>query len=254
MRLFYDNLIDPSTVTVTASSEDAALPATNVQNALRGRVWRTSDSSSTETITFDLGAAGTASAAIIENHNLTASDTSIQVRGSTDNFSSSNVLVGTFTHDAGTMLVTFTGVGYRYWRITFTKSSSSETRDIGRIFIGPYASTTADPDYNGYSLEKQDLSVTQRTIGGQTYSEARSQYNSIRLSFSDVSQADKDAIQTAFETAGLHTSLWIQVKTSGSALTETEYVKFAREPSFDVSAFDSGYLWDIGRLTFETQI
>jgi len=257
MRLFYDNLIDPSAVTVTVSSEDAALPGSNVQNALRGRVWRTEDSTAAEYITFDLGATGTASAAIIENHTLTAADESagdIVVRGSTDNFSVSDVLVATFSQEAGTMLVTFSAVGYRYWRIAFTKSSSGETRDIGRIFIGPYVSTNADPDYNGYSSEKQDLSVTQRTIGGQTYSEARSQYETIRLSFSDIVQADKDIIETAFESAGLHTAMWFQAMTTGSTLTETKYAKFQREPSFDVSAFDGGYLWDVGRLQFECQI
>lgn len=254
MNLFYDNLIDPSTVSVAATSEDTSLPGTNVQNALRGRVWRTLDSNSTEYITFDLGATGTASAAIIENHNLTASDTLIQLRGSTDNFNLSNVLVATFTHDTGTMMETFSAVGYRYWRVTFTKSSSSETRDIGRIFIGPHVSTTADPDYNGYGKKKEDLSRSQRTLGGQTYSEIRGQYETLTLSFSDIAQADKDVIEACFEAVGMHTPFWVQAMDSGSALTEVDYVKFTREPSFNVSAFDSGYLWDVGRLTFETQI
>ena len=73
------------------------------------------------TITVDCGTPKYADCLGLFNHTLASSGSTIQVRGSTDNFVASDVLVATLVPDNNTAsIVNFTSVAYRYWRITIT--------------------------------------------------------------------------------------------------------------------------------------
>src|SRR4051812_35990008 len=99
MRFFYDNLIDATGVSFVGSSEaSSSLGASNVAHEFKTKVWRTGTSTANESITFDLGSAQAATSVIIFAHTLTSGDSTIQLRGSTDNFSASDVLVATLTY------------------------------------------------------------------------------------------------------------------------------------------------------------
>ena len=190
IRLFYNNLVDASGVVITKSSESSTLPAANVIDDQMTKVWRTGTSTAAEYVSFDLGASTAATAAIIHAHTILVGDSAIIVKGSTDNFSASNVTVATFAWSAGTMLITFNSVAYRYWRIAFTKASSGVTRDIGRIFIGTYTSIDELPDYDGWEEAKDERSETLTTAAGQTYSELRTSGRRATARISKMAQAD----------------------------------------------------------------
>lgn len=247
VRLFYTNLIDASGVAFSETSEQTNLPSSNVADEQISKVWRTGTSVAAEYVTVDLGSAQSATSAIIHNHTLSASDSSILVRGSTDNFAASNVLVGTFTYSTGTMTVTFGSASYRYWRILFTKASAGVTRDIGRIFIGTYTDIQ-EPSYDGYEEGKPDRDVTITTAGGQTYCDSRTNGRSLKLMWDSATQTTKEAITTLRTAVTTCNTFFVQVDSAGPTdIAVPWYVKLTKNPTCKVVACDSvtSYYWDV---------
>lgn len=256
MRFFVTNLIDASGVTITGSSSaSSSLGASNVAHEHKAKVWRTDDAAADETITFDLGASAAAASAIIFNHTLLVGDSAIQLRKSTDNFAANDVLVGSFTWSSGPMVLTFSSQSSRYWRVVFTKASAGVTRDIGRIFLGTYTDIENAIDFSGLDIDPQDLSLKQRSSGGQTYTDARSQYRNISFPMSALSTTNKDALKTITDTTGTHQSFFFQILTSGTTEDfECFYVKFRKIPGRKVMGLDSTSLaWD-SKIELEEQL
>ena len=77
MRVFYDNLIDKTGVTITPSSQVSTLPASNLAHEFRKRVWRTGTSTAAENVVFNLGSAKAVTSVILLDHTLTAGDSAI---------------------------------------------------------------------------------------------------------------------------------------------------------------------------------
>jgi hypothetical protein len=244
-------------VVITASSEaSSSLAGSNVAHEFKTKVWRTGTSSAAESIVLDLLSAKAATSLILFAHTLTGSDTSLELRGSTDNFAASDVLVATLAYAAGTIKATFSTATYRYWKVKFTKSAAGESRDIGRIFLGTYYETTIQPDWDGLKIMPKDLSVKGRTSGGQTYTERRSQYRMPSVDFSGVSTTMKDAVKTITDAVGTHTSFFIQVDPNGtSEAAEIFYVKFvdAVGRKADGISSDGDISWDL-KMDFEEML
>ncbi|HAF43438.1 MAG TPA: hypothetical protein DCK83_00450 [Gallionellaceae bacterium] len=76
-------------------------------------------------MTVDCGSAKSADCLGIFNHDLFTGGCTVEVRGSTDNFAASDVLVHSYTPSANTPFIRdFTAVSYRYWRLRITGSSA----------------------------------------------------------------------------------------------------------------------------------
>lgn len=76
------------------------------------------------TVTVDCGSAKAADYAAIYGHNLGSLAATLEVRASTDNFSTSNVLIASITPaNDNPFLLQFNSVSYRYWRIRITGST-----------------------------------------------------------------------------------------------------------------------------------
>src|SRR5512139_2649169 len=181
-RLMWDNYGDYAATTITSSSENADLPAENVQHPFRTKVWRTGVSTASEWIKFDLGSARAVQAVVLLDHTLTGDDSAISLQGNaTDSWGSPSVNE-TLTYNAEKMIKVLSAAQtYRYWRVIFTKASAGVYRDIGRIFLGPVYTCERLPDYGGVEIESNDLSVTGRSLGGQTFSDIRGQYDEIGI-------------------------------------------------------------------------
>ena len=255
MRFFWQNLIDVSGVVFTSTSEaSSALGPENVAHEFKTKVWRTGTSTADESITFDLGSAQAATSVILLAHTLTASDTDIQLRASTDNFAADDDLIATLTHADDVITATFNSASYRYWRIVFTKSAAGESRDIGRVFLGTYYDTTIDPDWDGASIMPEDLSLVARGIGGQVYVDRRGQYRMVKVDFSSVPHAMKEQLKTIGETLGKHTNLFVSIQPSASGeLGETMYCKLSKLAGREADGMDSDVTWAM-RMELEEQI
>lgn len=257
MRLLYANLIDASGVVITGSSQaSTSLAAANVAHEFKTKVWRTGTSTAAESITFDLLSAKGVTSVILFAHTLTAGDSTIQLRASTDNFVASDDLISTLAYASEIISSTFSIQTYRYWRVVFTKSAAGESRDIGRIFLGQYYETTTQPDWDGLKITPKDLSQKMKSAGGQTYTDIRDQYRTPSADFSSVTTTMKDAIRTVTNAVGTHTSLFIQVDpTDDSEVAEILYVKFTDGVARKASGLgtDDSIAWDL-KMDFEEQL
>lgn len=252
MRIFYTNLIDAAAVAFTSTSEASSeLGPENVAHDHVSKVWRTGASVADEYVTFDLGSSQAATCAIIYAHDITSADASagnIELRKSTDNFAANDVHVGNFTWSELAMVLTFASASSRYWRIRFTKFDAAEVRNIGRIFLGTYSTFTGLPDWDGLKIKPRDLSQTDRSEGGQTYSCARPQYREIGFDASALNQTEVGVLKTLSEAVGTHTPFFIVAIESGTDAesAETLYVKFTQIPERNTGGMgtDGNLAWD----------
>jgi len=255
-NFIYNNLLSSSSPAISASSTaSSSLGASNVTNELKAKVWRTGTSTAAEYITVDFGTSTAITWAMIFAHDLTSGDSNIQLRKSTDNFAANDVLVGSFTYASGAMAQNIASTSSRYWRIKFTKSAAGENRNVGVMFLCNGASVT-NPDYDGFSIDWEDLSTKQQSIGGQTYCDVRHRRRVIKCKWSFLSATEKGYIRDAFTAVGTHTAFFIQANSAGTVSTEDGeylYVKFRNEPKYSVSGFDSDLTWDVS-ADFEEQI
>lgn len=253
MILFYDNLIQYSGVTFAPSSQQTNLPASNVANEFRKRVWRTGSATAAEYLVMDLGSAKAVSSLILLDHTLTAGDTSIKIQGNSSDSWGAPAFEQTLTWAAGTIAATFSAQTYRYWRLIFTKSAANQTRDIGVVFLGPRYELEEPPDYSGYDETLNDNSKKIKSIGGQTYTDLLDQYGELKLAFSDVRQDMAANLKTFVDYVGQHKSFFLQVETS-APLNKYWYMKLDDAWGRKVSAVDASYSWDIKGMKFEEQL
>lgn len=255
MRFFYDDRLQQPGVVITPSSESPLLPARNVLTESVKRVWRCGTTLFNESITVDLLSAKSATALVVSGflYNSGATQVNFYLRGSTDNFASSNVLIGATGYDGTqTSLFAFSSQSFRYWRVEFFKDNASDVVDVGRIFLGTYFQTADQPDYGGYSEELVDPSPTQYSVGHQSYTDRREQYHALSANFTRLAEADASSIKTVVKKVGRHTPFFVQVQDS-FPLDKVFYVKFVKGYKRDVSAFDSQFYYDLD-LEFEEQV
>lgn len=110
------------------------------------------------TVTVDCGSARSADYALIYGHDLGTKGATAEIRGSTDNFSASDVLVATSTPTIDDpVLLTFTPASFRYWRLRLTGASAPS------IAIAAIGAALEAPVY----LE-DSFSPIDRKVKGQT--------------------------------------------------------------------------------------
>lgn len=252
MRLFYNNLIDYAATVITESSEVATLPSSNVANEFRKRVWRTGTSTAAEWIVFDLGSAKAVTAVILLDHTLTNSDTLIKLEAHTSDSWGAPSFSQALTWAEDIISAVFASQSYRFWRVSFTKSAAAESRDIGRIFLGPHESTEEDPDSDGVVESIEDDSRITKSLGGQTYTDAIEKYGRIAVQFSSIPNTMAASLKTFYEYVGKTKSFFVQVQTSGP-LTKIWYVKNTEELSREVAGMDAELIWDVA-LEMEEQL
>jgi len=86
------------------------------------------------TITVDCATAKAADYAFIYGHDLFTKGCTVEVRGSTDNFAASDVLVSTNTPTADTPIaLSFNSASYRYWRLKITGAGTMPSIAIAAI-------------------------------------------------------------------------------------------------------------------------
>jgi len=88
------------------------------------------------TVTIDCGSAVAADYWTIFGHDLHTSGCAIQLRASTDNFATSDVLVDSLTPSSDANFVRhFASVSYRYWRIRITGAATMPSINIASVGV-----------------------------------------------------------------------------------------------------------------------
>jgi len=136
-KFFYDNRFDDATPV-------ASTTAVGDFNVLNLRAWRPykwwKPAALPATVTVDCGSARAADYLAVWGHDLFTQGATIEVRGSTDNFNASDVLLSTTTPTTDSpFIATFASVSYRYWRIRITGTTmpSLAIVSVGAVLTAP---------------------------------------------------------------------------------------------------------------------
>lgn len=128
--LYYDNRL--ADAALVASSTASGFAAANVTDWRPYTWWQ--PTALPATLTVDCGSARAADYALIWGHTLFTAGCTLEVRGSTDNFAGSNVLVASITPTSNDpFLLLFGSVSYRYWRIRITGAATMPALAIAAI-------------------------------------------------------------------------------------------------------------------------
>jgi len=127
----YDNRLADAIPVASSTASGAAINLTDFRPYTN---WK--PATLPATITVDCGVEKSVDYLAMFNHDLFSNGCAVEVRGSTDNFVSSNVLVATLTpaSDAPSIL-NFTSASYRYWRLAIS-GTTQPTLSIASLGVG----------------------------------------------------------------------------------------------------------------------
>lgn len=212
MRIIYNNLIDPLEASaINASSEYASFTIENVQDQRLTNQW-ISDSTTTQTVIFDLGSTVATSIYAIAGHTLNTG-VSVTVVGNDDIATSGGAMVWvatgqssvqTIVYNAGIMLTFVAPITNRYWKFTF--ANLTVPAEIGRIWIGNYL--TLDPaSLDSFTVTKKRSDVVLYGRNRQKYASPGIGWREFNLAFPKSNNAMVTNVQTMYDVVGNHSSV-----------------------------------------------
>lgn len=245
MLVFSPNLVDIAT-SLTPSSQDLNWPALNLKNTQLAKVWRTFGSNTTESVVIRLNAAVPVNAFLVASHSFDGTETSMLIQANATNSWGSPAFSAALTvlpgQTFGLPAMTVPGGPYLYWRFVFTKASSVQLRQVGRLYLGVSTDTVIPPDYDGLAVAPVDLTSVVRSIGGQRFTEQKAIYNAISLKQSYMPATLYATLSALYASVGIATPFFLQVSTI-APLDKFFYVAFSKPMPTRVVAFDDGYVW-----------
>jgi len=207
-RFLYDMALFDG-ATIATSSEATNLPATNLQDNIVRRPWRTLDTSNTKNVVYDIGSATPVNAVGVFGFNLTSVALLTIQANASDSWGSPSLNVGLTipTDSDGTLYekaITFFESGvesYRYWRLLIHGDMTQNYWEVGRLCAGVYFEPTLPPDLRA-KKRIVDPSIHTRTDGQQSYSRERQQYTQYQLKSQNYAQGDRDDWLALFHNRG----------------------------------------------------
>lgn len=184
MILAWKNLADDATL--TASSEIATLPGSNVQQPHVSQKWQTAAGIKTGTLLLDMGSSVACSVMALLGTNFSSLAT-MRLRGSDsdpsgatgEKYDSTTISAGAKATYGGCYL-SFTEATARYWLINVDDASVADNLEVGRLFLGPKWTPTQAQGF-GWSVVPTDPSKVTKSYGGQSYPDVRPQARTIQF-------------------------------------------------------------------------
>lgn len=193
MILLWDNKGDGATV--TAASQIATLPGSNVQQPHLSRKWHTAGGVKSSNIIFDMGAAVSCALGALLGTNLTAAAT-VQWRASTaDPAVTTSLLIDTGVVNAGAKAgygasyKTWGSVSARYWRADIADTTVADNLQIGRAVLGPIWTPSVNMELD-WHVTALDRSQVEDSYGGQSYADARPQKRVLHFALDFMEEAE----------------------------------------------------------------
>lgn len=195
MIILYDNLVEDATI--TASTENPDYDFTTAFNDKRlSRYGRTTDDDD-EWIKFVFAGAVSVSCLCILDHNITSGATIILQGNASDSWGAPTFTQSITSDDLfdGIYFKTFATQSFRYWRLWIDDASNPDTYiQVSKIFLGTYITL---PGMNlGQIVTTKSNSVATKSVTGQLYGDRRIQPQGAEITFTDVSNTNKVAVQT----------------------------------------------------------
>jgi len=239
IRFTYTNRAD--TGTLTSLTAATGYPAANVQHPFKTKTYR-STGVTDEWLKWNLGSAQSVTMIAIVNTNLTAAATVYFCGHASDLGNTTAAWHGTATVDetitipaAGMAIKYFTGASKQWWFLGVAPAGAGTYIEIGRVFFGAYY----EPAQNfaqSYGHSKIDLSSSGISIGGQTHTDVRSQFNELSLPFPLISKTQKEELLAMFAAVGLYRDIIVSLDPSGDLNALTFYGRLTDAVKFKMIA------------------
>lgn len=226
-----ENLLFDSTVEVTASSEDASFPVSNLTKYLRSDVWR-SDSSSgwvmidtgsftdcpvdSCVIFFEPGVGREISEGALVK--LQASQTNSWSSPSVDITLTYDQTYETYSHFFSA------SQNYRYWRIYVDDTGASYV-EIPKIVLGKSIAFTQVPS-SGFKQTMEDLSRIEQTAYGHVYSDLYSIRRNFEFQFKSFSEADLELLWKLFRRTGKTTPVAVALDSQATLYDKDRFCAY----------------------------
>lgn len=237
LRIAYDNLLDRAAAVVSATTEAASFPATQVQDYMRALRYR-STSLVAQSITINIGSAEFWNTVVVWDHNLQVGAT-VSVYRSDDGVTYSLWQVGTVTV-AGQLVIFGGDETCQYARLDPSDSTNPDGYfEIGRIFIGDYLEADRNYAY-GHLVQPVSRSIETEATNGVTHTVVRPPFNRIVVPFKKVKPAQRASFREFITSVDIHTPLWLMMNVDTELDTETYYATLAKDglPAFVATCFD----------------
>jgi hypothetical protein len=250
IKFLLDSVLDvtPSSsglVSVSASSAASGLPASNVQNPLIRRVYRSTDTN-TEFLRWDLGSPQTIRQVFIGNHNFSKSASVTFSGNTTSNFTApaTNLTINVATDGLGATLTktnTFfaTAQTYRHWRLKVVDpSNASSSLQIGRVMAG----SAVNPRRNlsdGFTRRIIDPSRGAMTAGRQGYFKIRQKYEELVYNLSFLDRTDWIELQAIYNKVGMHAPFVVSLQPETEPTEDSFYMQFSQQLDFNQVILDT---------------
>lgn len=199
MRLAWDNKLDAASV--SAGSELATLPASNVQHPHVSRKWATAAGVKASYLVFDMGAPVPVSLLSVVGTNLTPAAT-VRLRASNadptaaaGDLYDSGVIASGVKAGYGAIYKAFNEVTARYWRLDLDDAAVQDNLLVGFVFLGPSWDVVGRLLYD-WSVTSLDESPQSESTGGQAHFDVRQQRR--HLDFVLDFMTEQDAYTKAF--------------------------------------------------------
>jgi len=193
MLIAWDNKADGAVL--TASSELAAQPGSNVQEEHVSRKWKTGPGVTTAFLLLDMLSSVSCALLAVLGTNLTAAAT-LRLRASdTDPNAVANLLLDTGTLAAGVKAgygaayKSFTATAARYSRLDLTDTTLVDSLEVGRLFLGPSWQVAHNQNY-GWSVTPIDPSEIEASYGGQEYADELPQRRQLQFVLDWLTEAE----------------------------------------------------------------
>ena len=253
INIWYKNLVDTFGNVISASSAATGFPAVNVSNNQPTVIWLSGTSLTKEWVLVDMGAAVAVTDFICAFHNLTSGDSALTLQYgnvATTGIGGLTTPAGTqsLTWTAGPIQKSFSTQTYRYFCFVFTKSSSSQSRQIGRIYLGTVA-TVNPPDFDtGVTCIRQDLSLVNTARSGQDYGILKPSKRLWTLTWTQTPASDFTTLDAVYYLGGKVLKFFMQIDSNSGdpRLNVIAYVRFSDDfQTADVDALDSSQCWGL---------
>jgi hypothetical protein len=206
-NIYNNNLVD--TATLTASTENALFPASNIQDPRRTKVFRSTTNS--DNVVLDFGSAQAVDTIfLLADKRNNFGVTTVTVQFNSTNSWGAPAYSKSMTLTGGLYIAhaEFAQISYRYARIVMT--SSLGYCELSKVFIGS-ATTLSRSIKFGWSFQDEELSQKSANRYGQQFSDVVFRQKKLNFSFAYLDKTDLAVINSILDYSGITKPIWLKI-------------------------------------------
>lgn len=235
---YHNNLV--KTASITASTENAQFPVSNITDDRRTKVYRST--SNNDNIVFDLGSTEDIDAVCISpNWQSGFGFTAITIEANTANSWGSPAFTQSFTFDSSydTGITEFANTqSYRFWRLVIT--SALGYCELANVFIGPKLDISTTGVEDGIAYQNDDLTNIRQSEYGQEFIDDIGQIKKIEnIRYSNMNTSELTQFFTMYDDVRRVKPFWVRFKNLDNILDDANrwggIYKFTKVPKVTLS-------------------